>query len=130
MSAGAVPPAGPRRAMLERGDADFSTGFPPKDFDQLIKEGKLNVVGVPIPNALWYVALNTAKPPFDNVKLRQAVAWAMPYEAIQNNVFFGRAVPMNGGSGKDEKAVRPQQFPHPTHIGKAKALRGEAGFAH
>ena len=26
----------------------------------MIKEGKVKVVGVPIPNALWYVALNTA----------------------------------------------------------------------
>ena len=68
--------------MLERGDADFSTGFAPKDFDQLIKEGKVKVSGVPIPNCLWYIALNTSKPPFDNVKLRQAVACAMPYEAI------------------------------------------------
>src|SRR5258707_1230637 len=53
---------GTRRAMLERGDADISTGFPPKDFDQMIKEGKLKIVGVPIPNALWYVALNTSRP--------------------------------------------------------------------
>jgi ABC-type transport system substrate-binding protein len=36
-----VPSPGTRRAMLERGDADISTGFPPKDFDQMIKEGKV-----------------------------------------------------------------------------------------
>ncbi|OYX84929.1 MAG: hypothetical protein B7Y75_04170 [Azorhizobium sp. 35-67-5] len=53
-----VPSAGTRRAMLERGDADLSSGLPPKDFDQLIKENKVKVVGVPIPNCLWYVALN------------------------------------------------------------------------
>jgi peptide/nickel transport system substrate-binding protein len=35
---------------------------------------------VPIPNGLWYVALNTSRPPFDNVKLRQAIAWAIPYD--------------------------------------------------
>ena len=79
-----VPSAGTRRAMLERGDADLSTGFPPKDFDQMIKEGKVKVSGVPIPNALWYLALNTSKPPFDNTKLRQAIAWAVPYEEIQS----------------------------------------------
>jgi peptide/nickel transport system substrate-binding protein len=70
-----VPSPGTRRAMLERGDADISTGFPPKDFDQMIKEGKVKVVGVPIPNALWYVALNTAAA----VRQHQAapgVAWA------------------------------------------------------
>src|SRR5882757_1280189 len=83
-----IPSAGTRRATLERGDADFSSGFAPRDFDQIIKEGKVKVSGVPIPNALWYVALNTSKPPFDNIKLRQALAWAMPYEQIQSSAFF------------------------------------------
>jgi peptide/nickel transport system substrate-binding protein len=123
-----IPAPGTRRAMLERGDADFSTGFAPRDFDQIIKEGKVKVSGVPIPNALWYVALNTSKPPFDNVKLRQAIAWAMPYEQIQNNAFFGRAVPMYGGPDKIEKAAWPQPFPYTTDLDKAKALMKEAGF--
>ena len=124
-----VPSAGTRRAMLEKGDADLSTGFPPKDFDQLIKEGKVKVVAVPIPNCLWYLALNTAKPPFDNAKLRQAVAWATPYEQIQTSAFFNRAVPMYGGPASVEKAVWPQPFPYVTDLDRAKALMAEAGFA-
>lgn len=123
-----VPSSGTRRAMLERGDADLSTGFPPKDFDQLIKENKVKVVATPIPNCLWYIALNTSKPPFDNVKLRQAIAWAMPYEQIQNNAFFGRAVPMHGGPASVEKAVWPQPFPFTTNLDKARALMAEAGY--
>ncbi|MBR1360984.1 ABC transporter substrate-binding protein [Bradyrhizobium ottawaense] len=124
-----VPSGGTRRAMLERGDADLSSGFAPRDFDQLIREGKVKVSGVPIPNALWYVALNTAKPPFDNVKLRQAIAWAMPYEQIQSSAFFGRAVPMYGGAADISKPVWPQPFPYVTDLEKAKALMKEAGFA-
>jgi peptide/nickel transport system substrate-binding protein len=124
-----VPSAGTRRAMLERGDADISTGFPPKDFDQMIKEQKVKVVGVPIPNGLWYVALNTSRPPFDNVKLRQAIAWAIPYEPIQATAFFGRAKPMYGGPATVEEAVWPQPFPYRTDLDKAKALLAEAGFA-
>jgi peptide/nickel transport system substrate-binding protein len=123
-----VPSPGTRRAMLERGDADISTGFPPKDFDQMIKEDKLKVIGVPIPNALWYVALNTSRPPFDNLKLRQAIAWAIPYEQIQSSAFFGRAKPMYGG-GSVEQAAWPQPFPYRTDIDKAKALMQEGGFA-
>jgi peptide/nickel transport system substrate-binding protein len=123
-----VPSAGTRRAMLERGDADLSTGFPPKDFDQLIKEDKVKVVAVPIPNCLWYIALNTSKPPFNNPKLRQAVAWAMPYDEIQSAAFFGRAVPMHGGPATVEKAVWPQPFPYVTNLDKAKALMAEAGY--
>jgi len=124
-----IPSAGTRRAMLERGDADLSSGFAPRDFDQIIKEGKVKVSGVPIPNALWYLALNTAKPPFDNVKLRQALAWAMPYEQVQSSAFFGRAVPMYGGSAEVSKPVWPQAFPYVTDLDKAKALMKEAGFA-
>jgi len=124
-----VPSPGTRRAMLERGDADISTGFPPKDFDQMIKEGKVKVVGVPIPNALWYVALNTARPPFDNVKLRQAIAWAMPYEQIQASAFFGRAKPMYGGGTAVEQAAWPQPSPYRTDLDRAKALMQEAGLA-
>jgi peptide/nickel transport system substrate-binding protein len=124
-----VPSAGTRRAMLEKGDADLSTGFPPKDFDQLIKEGKVKVVAVPIPNCLWYLALNTAKPPFDNPKLRQAVAWATPYEQIQTSAFFNRAVPMYGGPASVDKAVWPQPFPYVTNLDRAKELMTEAGLA-
>lgn len=124
-----VPSAGTRRAMLERGDADLSSGLPPKDFDQLIKENKVKVVGVPIPNCLWYVALNTSKPPFDNVKLREAIAWAMPYQQIQDNAFFGRAKPMYGAaSATPSQAVWPQPFPFETNLDKAKALLAQAGF--
>ena len=123
-----IPSAGTRRATLERGDADFSSGFAPRDFDQIIREGKVKVSGVPIPNALWYLALNTAKPPFDNVKLRQALAWAMPYEQIQSSAFFGRAVPMYGGPAEISKPVWPQPFPYVTDLDKAKALMKEAGF--
>ncbi|MDB5598829.1 MAG: transporter substrate-binding protein [Xanthobacteraceae bacterium] len=124
-----IPSAGTRRAMLEKGDADFSTGFAPRDFDQLIKDGKVKVSGVPIPNCLWYLALNTSKSPFDNVKLRQAIAYAVPYEQIQSSAFFGRAVPMYGGPAKVEKAAWPQPFPYVTDLDKAKALMAEAGFA-
>ncbi|MGL9623510.1 ABC transporter substrate-binding protein [Bradyrhizobium sp. U531] len=123
-----VPSAGTRRAMLERGDADISSGFAPRDFEQIIREGKVKVSGVPIPNALWYVALNTAKPPFDNAKLRQAIAWAMPYEQIQSSAFFGRAVPMYGGAAEVSKPAWPQPFPYVTDLDKAKALMKEAGF--
>jgi len=123
-----IPSAGTRRATLERGDADLSSGFAPRDFDQVIKEGKVKVSGVPIPNALWSLALNTAKPPFDNVKLRQALAWAMPYEQIQSSAFFGRAVPMYGGPAEVSKPVWPQPFPYVTDLDKAKALMKEAGL--
>lgn len=54
-----IPSPSTRRALLERGDADMSYGLPPKDFKDLAEAGKLRVSGVPLPNALWYMAMNT-----------------------------------------------------------------------
>lgn len=39
------------------------------------------------------VLLNNSRPPFDDVRVRQAVAWALDRDAIANIVFFGQAVP-------------------------------------
>ena len=114
-----------RRALIERGDADVSYGLPPKDFKDLLDAGKINVVGVPIPNGVWGCYLNTQVGPFKDVRLRQAVAWVMPYEKIMQAALFGRGVSMAGGT--TPKVAWPQPFPYTTDVAKAKALVDAAG---
>ena len=92
-----IPSPSTRRVLIKRGDADISHGLPPKDFDDLAPAGKIHIAGVAIPNAIWHVALNSANPPFNNVKPRQAVAFAIPYEKIMQAALFGRGKPMWGG---------------------------------
>ena len=110
-----------RRALIERGDADISYGLPPKDFKDLLDAGKINVVGVPIPNGVWGLYLNTATGPFTDVRLRQAVAWAMPYEKMLQASLFGRGVDMSGAAGTP-KVAWPQAYPYKTDPAKAKQL--------
>lgn len=110
-----------RRALIERGDADISYGLPPKDFKDLIDAGKIKVVGVPIPNGVWSVYLNTAVGPFTDVRLRQAVAWVLPYEKILQASLFGRGLDMSGGPETPQVAW-PQPYPYRTDPAKAKAL--------
>lgn len=110
-----------RRALLERGDADVSVLLPPKDFSDLAAGGKVKVVGVPVPNGIWYTAMNTATGPFTDLRLRQAVAWAMPYEKIMQAALYGRGVPMWGAESGPTLAW-PQPFPFTTNIEKARAL--------
>src|SRR4051794_14597793 len=121
-----IPSPSTRRALIERGDADMSYGLPPKDFKDLAEAGKISVAAVPVPNAIWYVALNSANPPFNDVRLRQAVAWATPYEKIMSAALFGRGVPMWGGPDKVEKTSWPFPFHYKTNMAKAKALVAEA----
>ena len=73
-----VPSAGNRRALLERGDADISYDLPNKDFVELKNIGKLNIVSTPYSNGIQYIGMNVKTPPFDNLKVRQAVAYAFP----------------------------------------------------
>ncbi len=117
-----IPSPSTRRALIERGDADMSYGLPPKDFKDLADGGKIRVAAVPVPNAIWYVALNSANPPFNDVRLRQAVAWAIPYEKIMSAALFGRGVPMYGGPETNTGTAWPFPFRYNYNIEKAKAL--------
>lgn len=125
----AVPSAGNRRAFLERGDVDVSFGLPPKDVSELAEENKLKVIGTPVDVCVCDIAMNVKIPPFDNLKVRQAIAYAIPYQKIMDVAMFGRGVPMYGGTGKVTTTDWPQPIPFNTDLAKAKQLLREAGFA-
>jgi len=126
-----VPSAGNRRALLVKGDIDMSYEMPPKDFAELSQEkGNVKVVSVPVENAIWYIGMNVTKPPFDNVKVRQAVAYALPYDKMFDTAIYGRGVKLWGASSNAPKtAAWPQPDAYATDMAKAKALMKEAGYA-
>ena len=124
-----VPSAGNRRALLERGDADISYELPNKDFVELKDAGKLSIISTPFSNGIQYLGMNVKNPPFDNPKVRQAVAYALPYQKIMDAVLFGLGGPMFGAAADKPTEVKwPQPTKFNTDIAKAKALLAEAGY--
>ncbi|MEC9264409.1 MAG: ABC transporter substrate-binding protein [Pseudomonadota bacterium] len=124
-----VPSAATRRALLEKGDADFYMDVPPKDAKELMEGGKLKVSGAPIDNCLHVLGLNVNFAPFDNKLVRQAIAYAVPYAEILQASAYGRGKPMFGGADAvPSTAEWPQPFPYATDLEKAKSLLTEAGF--
>jgi peptide/nickel transport system substrate-binding protein len=73
--------------------------------------------------------MNTTKPPFDNPKVRQAVAYAVPYDKVFDNALYGRGAKLYGGSGAVKSIAWPQPTAYKTDLAKAKALMAEAGVA-
>lgn len=125
-----VPNAGNRRALLVKGDIDITYDLPPKDFAELSKEGAaIKVSTMPIENAMFYLGMNTTRPPFDNPKVRQAVAYVLPYDKIFDNALYGRGAKLYGGSNPVKNIAWPQPTAYKTDVAKAKALLAEAGLA-
>jgi ABC-type transport system substrate-binding protein len=79
--------------------------------------------------AMW-LEFNVAVPPFDNQKVRQAVAYAIDREAVMNAALYGRGAPMTGGIiPKAMDAYSPElDGRYAQDIEKAKALLAEAGY--
>ena len=69
--------AGTRRALLEKGDVDISVGLPPKDYAELAKEGKVQVIGTLMQNEMFHVDMNVTMKPFGKpASARSALALA------------------------------------------------------
>ncbi|TMV91260.1 ABC transporter substrate-binding protein [Thioclava sp. BHET1] len=122
--------AGTRRALLEKGDVDVSVGLPPKDYAEMAKAGKVKVIGTLMQNEMFYVDLNVTMKPFDNKKVRQALAYTLPYDAIMSQALYNRAEPMYGADAAKGYAPKwPVASPYDTDLDKAKALLAEAGLS-
>jgi peptide/nickel transport system substrate-binding protein len=124
-----VPNAGNRRALLLKGDIDVTFDLPPKDFSELASDAAaVKVSSTPIENAMFYLGMNTTKAPFDNPKIRQAVAWALPYDKLYANALYGRGIKLYGAANpKVTTTAWPQATAYKSDLAKAKALMAEAG---
>lgn len=122
-----VPSAGNRRALLQRGDVDITYSLPPKDFAEFSSDKKIKIHSLPIENSLFYLGMNVTKAPFNNLKVRQAIAWALPYDKILEAGFYGRGVKMHGGTNDTKTVAWPQAHGYKQDLAKAKQLMAESG---
>ena len=120
---------GTRSNAVKNGDADFAEGVTPADSSSLASDPNVTVPEVDNPNTFLMMPLVTNKAPFDNPLVRQAMAYATPYDQIVENVYRGLAkrngpgflltdAPNYDGSGFPPYAYDPD---------KAKALLAQAG---
>jgi len=124
-----VPNEADRVLLLKRKAIDMVVGRPglsPKNVKSLEGEPGLNVFNVP-DTTCHYLCMNQKKPPFENVKVRQAINYAIPLHAIMPSVLFGYSTPMKSPLPHLTPGYTGNLSPYRHDIEKAKQLMKEAG---
>jgi ABC-type transport system substrate-binding protein len=89
-----------------------------------------NLVARLVPTTFfWGAYINFAKPPLDNLKVRQALAWGIDREAMNKAIALGLDTPGNGVLPKEHWACDPATFnSYGYDPDKARKLLAEAGY--
>ncbi|MCW2696645.1 MAG: Dipeptide-binding transporter, periplasmic substrate-binding component [Modestobacter sp.] len=124
-----VPDAGTRASMVISGDVHIAEGLRPTDQAQLATAEGVVVPEVEDPIEYIDMALVTNKAPFDNELVRQAMALAVPYDEIIEQVYSGRAARKVGIINPATRNYSTADLPtHDYDPERAKELLAEAGF--
>lgn len=106
-------------------------GIDGPDFIRVLDDPVLSKELNTFPNfGTYYLIFQTTKPPFDNVKLRQAIAHAIDRESICNIVMSGTATPAYGMLPKGFPGYQVDRLkPHQAFdLALARKLLAEAGY--
>ncbi len=124
-----IPSVATRRALIERGDIHVAFDIPAKDAKEIAESGAALVAGAPIDNCLHVLCPNLTFEPFKDKRVRQAIAYAIPYEQLLEQAAYGRGKPMWGGAAAEPADISwPQPFPYATDYDKAKELLAQTDY--
>ena len=124
-----VPTSASRLSLLQGGAVDIAQFLQPREYDQPARTMPHVTFDAVDSSYMIWLELNAKIPPFDNVKVRQAMNFAMPHDEIIRTIYYGQADPLT--------APMPYIYPDGRHLDffdygydldKAKALLAEAGF--
>ncbi|MBK7332986.1 MAG: ABC transporter substrate-binding protein [Betaproteobacteria bacterium] len=122
-----TPDASVRWAKLQKGECHVMPYPNPADLDAIRKDPKVQVLEQPGLN-IGYLAYNTTKKPFDDVRVRKAVNMAIDKQAIIKAVYLSAGVaatnPIPPSMWSYNKAIKDD----PYDPAAAKKLLAEAGY--
>ena len=89
-------------SALQAGEIDWTDSIPPQRVNQLKDDDSVELAVTPS-NDYWYLALNEARKPWSDVRVRQAIAYAIDRDAIVAATSYGTAA-------KNELAIPKGSF--------------------
>ena len=123
-----LPEAVARLTALETGEVDWTNNVHPDSIEKVRANPNLVIELAQLPNTWGYIPNHRAEPT-KNVKLRQALNWAVNREALSKDIMKGLAVPSTSpfaptGTAGHNPNIKGYSF----DPAKAKALLTEAGY--
>ena len=118
-----------RQFSLRKGEIDLAIGIARKDLASMEKEGYV-VSRTRIGSGAYVLIPDSANPnsPFADIRVRQAVGYAIDTEAIVKGILYGEAEPTNQYAYKGHWGYNPSVIGYPYNPAKAKQLLAEAGY--
>ncbi len=115
-----------RVAMIQSGDAQLIWPAPTESVEALKADSNVTV-NQDQSIVVWYFMMNNQKPPFNDIKVRQAVSYAINKEAYVQVVMNGLGAPATSVIGSAVQYCK-ENDPLPYDPDKAKELLAEAGY--
>lgn len=122
-----VPQSANRLAVLRTGGAQIAERLTPREYESLRNVRGVKLAGT-FGNENVFLALNFKSKPFDDPRVRRAVAHAIPYDRIIRDGYFGQARKWEGLIPSSYPGFHKAPTQYEYDPAKAKVLLAEAGY--
>jgi peptide/nickel transport system substrate-binding protein len=123
-----MPTSSNRVASLQAGAVDVAEWLLPRELSLLQNAPGVKVWKV-FGNYIHRIDIYNVNPPFSDVRVRQAMNYLVPRDAIAKSVYYGTARPTQSPVSEIYPAFTDTDFPYSYDPEKAKKLLAEAGLA-
>jgi peptide/nickel transport system substrate-binding protein len=123
-----VPESANRLALVRGGDADIAEKLTAREREDLAGASGVTVLSFEPSNQSSWLAMTNTIEPFNDVRVRQAISYALPYQQIIDTVSLG--------TGRQQKSPLPAPYNgyndsfwnYETDLDRARELLAEAGL--
>ena len=122
-----VPESSTRLMELQTGQVNAIKTIDAGQIEKIKENDDLKLISKPGAN-IFFAAMNTKKEPLNNVKVRQAINYAVDVEKLVQGVYEGSGTPAVNVLPPTVAYFDDQAKPYEQNIEKAKQLLAEAGY--
>lgn len=122
-----VPDQATRMALLQRGAIDYAMRLPERSLQTLAKDPNVEIIRYTA-NYIPYIGPVQKNEIMAKKEVRQAMAYAVPYEEIHQKVYFGQGTIIKSITPEIFPNYTPEFWPYRLDLEKARSLLKDAGY--